>query len=163
MRVLTTFGAVVALVLLFTAGRAPSAESVARTSALIERGRSLVAFGSCNDCHTAGWRETDGQIPVSEWMTGQAVGFRGPWGTIYPINVRLWFQEIGEDEWLKDIATRAGHPPMKWTDLRTLSIDDRRAIYRFIRSLGPAGKPAPLDVPPGREPTTPYIDIMPHR
>ena len=33
---------------------------------------------------------------------------------------------------------------------------DLRALYQFIRYLGPAGKPAPAYVPPGQEPTTPY-------
>ncbi len=123
----------------------------------------LVAFGNCNDCHTPGWTESDGHVPVSRWMTGSAVGFRGPWGTVYPTNVRLWFQVSSEADWLNAVATRGGHPPMKWTDLRTLTIDDRKAIYRFIRSLGPAGAPAPVAVPPGREPTTPYVDVIPQQ
>ena len=161
MRVLATIGVMTTALLVVTAGRPPSAAPTLSNAALIERGRMLVGFGSCNDCHTMGWRETDGQVPVSQWMTGNTVGFRGPWGTIYPVNVRLWFQETSEEDWLKAIATSAGHPPMKWTDLRTLDIDDRRAIYRFIHSLGPAGTPAPIDVPPGREPTTPYINIIP--
>jgi mono/diheme cytochrome c family protein len=141
----------------------PPAESAPSDSAMIERGRVLVAFGSCNDCHTPGWLENDGRVPMSRWLTGNTVGFRGPWGTIYPINVRLWFGQISEDDWLHAIATRAGHPPMKWTDLRTLSLDDQRAIYRFIKSLGPAGTPAPLDVPPGREPKTPFINVIPQQ
>lgn len=153
--------AAVAVAGFFAAAAPPRAESAPSGKTMIERGRVLVAFGSCNDCHTPGWTENDGKIPASRWLTGNTVGFRGPWGTIYPINVRLWFDQISEDEWLRAIATRAGHPPMKWTDLRTLSLDDQRAIYRFVKSLGPAGSPAPLDVPPGREPTTPYIDVIP--
>jgi len=31
-----------------------------------------------------------------------------------------------------------------------------RDIYRFIRHLGPTGKPAPAFVPPGEEPAPPY-------
>ncbi|MBV8198546.1 MAG: cytochrome C, partial [Candidatus Eremiobacteraeota bacterium] len=60
--------------------------SVARGSVqdpLIERGHYLVGYGSCNDCHTPGWRESDGTIPVSRWMTGSSLGYRGPWGTSY--------------------------------------------------------------------------------
>ncbi len=136
-------------------------EATTTPSRTLERGQMLVAYGDCNDCHTPGWRETDGKVPTSRWMTGNSIGFRGPWGTIYPINVRLWFQQTSEDDWLHSIATRAGHPPMKWTDLRALSLDDQRAIYRFIKSLGPAGAPAPLDVPPGREPATPYFNVIP--
>jgi len=122
----------------------------------------LVAYGGCNDCHTPGWTESDGRVAQSLWMTGNAIGFRGPWGTAYPVNVRLWFQQSTETDWLHAVETRGGHPPMKWTDLRALRVDDRRAIYRFIRSLGPAGAPAPIDVTPDREPKTPYIDVVPH-
>ena len=128
----------------------------------IERGRYLVAYGACNDCHTPGWRESDGTIPVSKWMTGSTVGQRGPWGTSYPANVRLWFQQIREDDWLFSVRTRAGHPPMHWHDLRFLNVSDQRAIYRFIRSLGPAGKPAPATLGPHQEPHTPYVWVVPH-
>jgi hypothetical protein len=127
----------------------------------LARGRYLVAYGSCNDCHTAGWNESDGRIPVSRWLTGNRIGFRGPWGTVYPTNLRLRFQEISEAQWLFMVGTRAGHPPMKWTDLRALSTGDQRAIYRFIRSLGRSGAPAPNDVPRERVPSGPYYNVKP--
>ena len=34
---------------------------------------------------------------------------------------------------------------------------DLRAIYRFIRNMGPAGKPEPAYLPPEKEPQGPYI------
>jgi hypothetical protein len=34
---------------------------------------------------------------------------------------------------------------------------DLRAMYRFVRHLGPAGQPAPAYVPPGGNVTTPVI------
>ena len=131
--------------------------------ALVERGHYLVAFGGCNDCHTPGWRDADGRIPVSKWMTGINIGYRGPWGTVYPINVRLWFQETSKDQWLFSVRTRGGRPPMHWHDIRFLNRTDQRAIYRFIHSLGPAGKPAPDDLPPWKTPNTPYINLVPHQ
>lgn len=155
-------GLLAAGVVLALAATIPSRVASEPQDWLIARGRGLVAYGSCNDCHTPGWRESDGTIPVSRWMTGSPIGFRGPWGTIYPTNVRLRFQVLSEDDWLRAVATRGGHPPMKWTDLRALSVVDRRAIYRFIRSLGPAGVAAPADVPPGREPATLYFNVFPH-
>jgi mono/diheme cytochrome c family protein len=127
----------------------------------ISRGRYLVAYGDCNSCHTQGWLETDGAVPVARWLTGNAIGFRGPWGTVYPTNVRLRFQQITEEQWLFMIRTRGGHPPMKWTNLRVLTTDDQRAIYRFVRSLGAAGGPEPNDVPPGLMPQTPFYDVAP--
>jgi mono/diheme cytochrome c family protein len=143
-------------------GRTLAAHTTPAPRAMLDRGRMLVAYGGCNECHTPGWSTSDGRVAESLWMTGSGIGFRGPWGTVYPANVRLWFQQTSEADWLHAVATRGGHPPMKWTDLRMLTVDDRRAIYRFIHALGPAGTPAPLSVPPGREPTTPYIDVIPH-
>lgn len=129
----------------------------------IARGRYLVVYGDCNSCHTAGWLDNDGTIPQGQWLTGNTIGFTGPWGTVYPTNLRLRFQQISEAQWLFMIHTRGGHPPMKWTSLRGLTLADQRAIYRFVRSLGPAGVPAPNDLPPGREPATEYLDAVPHQ
>ena len=131
----------------------------APSAATLAHGRALVIFGTCNDCHTPGWREADGNVPVARWMTGSAVGFRSASGTSYPTNVRLDFQLMSEDRWLQAVHTRAGHPPMVWPDLRALSDADLRAIYQFVKSLGPTGVPAPAAIPPWREPRTPFIDM----
>ena len=90
------------------------------------------------------------------------MGYRGPWGTIYPANVRREFARISESDWLFMVTTRGGHWPMVWHDLRLLDDGDRRAIYRFVKSLGPKGAPAPDDLPPSVEPKTPYIWVVPH-
>ena len=42
-----------------------------------------------------------------------------------------------------------------------MSDADLRAMYVFIRSLGPAGQPSPDYVPPGQAVTTPYIVFVP--
>jgi hypothetical protein len=34
---------------------------------------------------------------------------------------------------------------------------DLRAMYRYIKSLGPAGKPAPAYLPPDKTPPQPYV------
>jgi hypothetical protein len=94
-------------------------------------------------------------------MTGSNLGYRGPWGTSYPANARLEFQRISEDDWLFMVRTRGGHWPMVWHDVRFLKLADQRAIYRFIKHLGPRGTDAPADLPPGVEPKTPYIWIVP--
>ncbi|HMF27667.1 MAG TPA: hypothetical protein VKE42_02785 [Candidatus Cybelea sp.] len=106
-------------------------------------------------------RESDGTIPTSRWMTGTTLGYRGPRGTSYPANVRLEFAHISEDDWLFMVRTRGGHWPMIWHNLRFLSVTDRRAIYRFVKHLGPAGSQAPADLPPDTEPKTPYIWVVP--
>jgi mono/diheme cytochrome c family protein len=151
--------ALAALWLLSATGNGASSQTTA--SATLARGRYLVAFGGCNDCHTPGWREGDGTIPEARWLTGSAVGFRGAWGTSYATNVRLDFTVMSEDAWLNAVRTRGGHPPMVWHDLRALSDADVRAIYAFVRHLGPAGVPVPDAQPPWRTPTTPYVDLRP--
>ena len=45
------------------------------------RGRYLVRIGGCNDCHTGSYMEKTGAVPEQEWLTGDALGWRGPWGT----------------------------------------------------------------------------------
>lgn len=139
-----------------------AAQSAPKADPAIARGRYLVAFGTCNDCHTPGWRESGGTVPVSRWMTGATLGYRGPWGTSYPANVRLEFAHITEDEWLFMVRTRGGHWPMIWHDVRALTTSDQRAIYRFVKSLGPRGNPTPADLGPDTEPTTPYVWVVPH-
>ena len=151
---LTALGA--AAVLLATVD---ASSSTSTPAASIARGLALVVYGTCNDCHTAGWRDTDGAVPVSRWLTGSSVGFRGWWGTSYPTNVRLDFQVMSVDRWIAAVRTRAGHPPMVWQDLRQLPDSDLRAIYAFVKSLGPAGTTAPAAVEPWREPATPFVDM----
>jgi mono/diheme cytochrome c family protein len=129
-------------------------------AATIERGRFLVKIGGCNDCHTAGYAEAAGKLPESGWLTGVPVGFQGPWGTSYPGNLRLDVAKWSEQEWLVQ-ARMQRMPPMPWFALAELPDDDLRAMYRYIRSLGPAGQPAPAYVAPGGVVTTPYIVFVP--
>lgn len=146
-----------------TDAKAP-ATKVAKISspaaASIERGRYLVATSGCNDCHTAGYAENGGTTPQSEWLLGDTVGFRGPWGVSYPSNLRLTVQELSETEWLR-FARAQRLPPMPWFNLRDMNDDDLRAMYHFIRSLGPRGERAPRPVAPNGTVTTPFIQFTP--
>jgi mono/diheme cytochrome c family protein len=127
----------------------------------IERGRYVAIITGCNDCHTAGYPQKGGNVPEPEWLTGDAIGFRGPWGTTYPTNLRLRVAEMSEDQWVAFAKKLATRPPMPWFNLQKMSETDLRAFYKFVRSLGTAGKPAPAYVPPNVEPKTPYIVFVP--
>jgi mono/diheme cytochrome c family protein len=127
---------------------------------MIERGRYLVGVGGCNDCHTPGFPQSGGNIPEANWLTGDAVGFQGPWGTTYPANLRLVVASMSEDQWLKH-AMQERRPPMPWFNLAKMGDDDLRAVYRFIVSLGPKGNAAPPFAPPGQTVATPYIEFFP--
>jgi len=50
-------------------------------------------------------------------------------------------------------------PPMPWFNVRDMTSSDHRALYRYIRQLGPAGKPAPAYVPPDQEPKGPAVQF----
>ena len=125
----------------------------------IERGRYLVRIAGCNDCHTAGYAQSGGQVSEKDWLLGDRLGWRGPWGTTYPANLRLAMSKMGENEWIKLAQTAKMRPPMPWFALRDMDREDVRAIYRFVRHLGPAGAPAPAFVPPGQAPAGPYVQF----
>lgn len=125
-----------------------------------ERGRYLAIAGGCNDCHTPGYTQADGKVPESAWLTGSPVGFQGPWGTSYPTNLRLYVQGLSEAQWVARVR-QPMRPPMPWFNLREMTDADLSALYRYLRELGPAGRPAPAAVAPGVAVTTPYFDFTP--
>jgi mono/diheme cytochrome c family protein len=122
-----------------------------------ERGRYLIKIAGCNDCHTTGYAEAAGKIPEQDWLKGDSIGWRGPWGTTYASNLRLYMQNLSEGQWIQVSRAVEFRPPMPWFVLREMTDEDLRAIYRFIRHLGPAGEPAPTYLPPDQEPPKPYI------
>ena len=126
---------------------------------MVKRGRYLIQIAGCNDCHTADYAPSGGKVPEAQWLAGDALGWRGPWGTTYPTNLRLYFQDLTEDQWVKKGKTLSARPPMPWFNVRDMSIGDLRAIYRYIRHLGPTGKPAPAYVPPDKTPAQPYVQF----
>lgn len=127
----------------------------------IARGRYIAIIGGCNDCHTAGYPQKNGTIPESEWMLGNPVGFRGPWGTSYPTNLRLNLSRMTESQWVAYAQKLQVRPPMPWFNLNKMSEADLRAFYQFVRNLGAAGKPAPDGLPPNAEPKTSFVVFVP--
>jgi mono/diheme cytochrome c family protein len=125
------------------------------------RGRYLVVIAGCNDCHTSGFSRSEGTLPESEWLTGDPIGYHGPWGTTYAVNLRLFMQSFSEEAWVKVSRIVRTRPPMPWWILRELSEPDLRAIYRLIRGLGPRGEMVPPSLPPNQKPKTPYIHFVP--
>jgi mono/diheme cytochrome c family protein len=123
----------------------------------IARGRYIAQIAGCNDCHTPAYAMTGGQIPDSKWLTGDALGWQGPWGTTYPANLRLRFQDWSEDEWVGIAKNSQFRPPMPWFALRDMDETDLRSLYRFVRELGPSGEHAPAYVPPGGEVKGPVV------
>lgn len=128
---------------------------------VVESGRYLAIVAGCNDCHTDGYLMNEGKVPEEDWLAGSPVGWQGPWGTTYPTNLRLRVQEWTEDQWVETLKTRKGLPPMPWMNVNKMSEEDMRAIYAYIRSLGPKGEHMPLAIGPGEIPKTPYLSLFP--
>jgi mono/diheme cytochrome c family protein len=126
---------------------------------MVERGKYLVVVTGCNDCHTAGYLLSQGDVPEEEWLTGNPVGWRGPWGTTYGANLRTLVDSLTSEQWVVLTKTLKARPPMPWFNLNALKEQDSLAMYEYIRHLGPAGAPAPAYVPPDQSPKTPYSDL----
>jgi len=130
-----------------------------KMSADANRGRYLVAASGCNDCHTPGYPASGGKVDEKLWLTGDSLGWRGPWGTTYPPNLRLTASRMTETQFVTLARSPQLRPPMPWFALRDMSERDVRAIYRYLKHAGPAGQPAPAYVPPDRTPNPPFVQF----
>ena len=108
----------------------------------------------CNDFHTPMYARTNGaQPPERDWLKGSPDPHAGPWGVSYGKNLRLTVARVTEDEWVELLNTGTSLPPMPWPSVRNRSEYDKRALYRYIRSLpGDPGVQAPDPLPPGVAP-----------
>jgi len=123
----------------------------------VQRGEYLVMISGCNDCHTPNYLAKGPMTAPETFLTGSKLGWRGPWGTTYPPNLRLLLQRMTEAEWVYEAKSIYRRPPMPYYSLNSMSEGDLRALYRYIRALGPAGEPAPAFLPPDKAPPQPYV------
>jgi mono/diheme cytochrome c family protein len=142
----------------------PSTDPAVQAMTMEQAGEYLTIVGSCNDCHTQGWVESKGKVAPADRLAGLDVGFRGEWGTVYGKNLRTVTQRQSEDHWVQVLRTSDGgdgQPPMPWWNTSLMSDRDLRAMYRYIKSLGPNTKGTPRNLKPGKEPTGSYIWVTP--
>src|SRR5262245_4155347 len=74
---------------LSTAEAAKESKEAAKASTAnvtVARGRYLAQVAGCNDCHTAHYPQTGGQVPEKDWLKGDFIGWKGEWGTTYAPN-----------------------------------------------------------------------------
>lgn len=146
--------AAAALLLLQATAQADAPKGADRT--LVDRGRYLVKIAGCNDCHTPGYMQAAGKVDEKLWLTGDSFGWRGPWGTTYATNLRLYAQNMTPQQWVQQMRTMQPRPPMPFFNVQAMSEPDLKAIHAYLKAMGPAGQPAPAWVPPGKEPPPPY-------
>lgn len=142
------------------ANAAPVAATALSDAELVAQGEYLVRMTGCNDCHTPGYNEAAGDLPREQWLVGSGLGYHGPWGTTYAANLRLKVADMDDAAWLEYTAELHTRPIMPDFTLRAMKEQDRLAIFRFIKSLGPAGQPAPAYLPPGQTPPPPYFQLV---
>jgi mono/diheme cytochrome c family protein len=149
-----------AIVCALAASQLAATALAASNNAQIERGRYVALIAGCNDCHTANFIQSGGKVPESEWLKGDRLGWRGPWGTTFAPNLRLYMGKLSEDDWVRAARALKTRPPMPWWALHAMSEPDLRALYRFIRSLGEPGAQAPAYLPPEKSPAPPYMELV---
>jgi len=128
-----------------------------KSDPLVARGKYVVIIGGCNDCHTANYAMTEGKVPEKEWLQGDMLGWKGPWGTTYAVNLRNYMDKLTEAQWLAKAKTLQARPPMPAVNVRQMTTQDLKAVYHYIKSLGPAGNEAPAYVPPDKTPNPPFV------
>jgi mono/diheme cytochrome c family protein len=126
---------------------------------LVERGRYIAIITGCHDCHTPGYAIADGKASEDQWLIGDQLRWRGPWGTTYPANLRLVVQPMRERDWLDYAKKLKTRPPMPWFSLNALNEEDSRALFHFIKSLPSQVQPVPDALPPDKEPPQPYVQF----
>ncbi len=126
----------------------------------VERGKHLVMIAGCNDCHTKNYLTLEGNVPEAEWLEGSSLGWSGPWGTTYAVNLREFIQPLTEQQWVDIARMLKARPPMPWWELRELDTRDLAAIYQCVKQLGPSGEAAPTYLPPGQKPNPPYAEFV---
>jgi mono/diheme cytochrome c family protein len=125
----------------------------------IKRGRYLVEVTGCNDCHTPGYTAKAGEVRENLWLTGDTLGWSGPWGTTYATNLRLYMANMTQAQWLAHARSMKPRPPMPWFNLRAMTDADLKAIHTYTVSLGQAGIAAPSYMPPGQKRPGPVVEF----
>jgi mono/diheme cytochrome c family protein len=77
----------------------------------VKRGEYIVKITGCNDCHTPGYPEADGNLPVEEWLR-EARRLARQWEP--PMLSTSGFYAGLTKTWL-EYARSARRPPMPWT------------------------------------------------
>ncbi|HLH56972.1 MAG TPA: diheme cytochrome c-553 [Verrucomicrobiae bacterium] len=103
-------------------------------------------------------------LPPGPWIavTVGDTAWSGPWGISYSANLTP-DPDTGLGIWTEDMfikAMRSGKhmgagrdllPPMPWRGLATLTDDDLRSIYAYLKTVPPVKNRVPNPVPPGGE------------
>jgi mono/diheme cytochrome c family protein len=136
----------------------------------IARGKYLVTFGGCNDCHTPGY--FFGKPDMTRQLGGSEVGFELPGlGVFHGPNLTP-DKETGLGNWSREqivTALQTGVRPdrrilapiMPWKAFANLTRDDAMAIAAYLKSLPPVKNKVPGPFGPSQTPTSFVMKIVP--
>ena len=136
----------------------------------ITRGKYLVTFGGCNDCHTPGY--FFGKPDMSRFLGGSDVGFEIPGKGVFVGPNITPDKETGIGTWTREqivTAIQTGQRPdgrilapiMPWHALAQLTADDAMAIATFLKSLNPVSNQTAGPFKPGEKVSTYMFRIVP--
>jgi mono/diheme cytochrome c family protein len=135
-----------------------------------ERGKYLVALGSCTDCHAPGY--FFGKPDESRYLGGSEVGFEIPGlGVFHGPNLTP-DKETGLGNWTTEqIVTglqtgkrpdgRVLAPIMPWKAFANLTKEDATAIAVFLKSLAPVKNKVPGPFGASEKPTSFVMKVVP--
>ena len=154
---------------------------------MVARGKYLVDFGGCNDCHSPKIYTEMGPIPDTtrllagyfadeklpkadinmigpeKWVMTEKnfTAWVGPWGISYSANLTpdnatgigalseaMFIKTLREGKWMG--VGRPLLPPMPWSGISSISNEDLKCIYAYLKSLRPIHNSVPQPVPPDK-------------
>ena len=136
----------------------------------VARGKYLVEFGGCIDCHTPGY--FFGKPDMARALAGSEVGFEIPGlGVFYGPNLTS-DKETGLGGWSTQqivAALQTGKRPdgrelapiMPWRAFAKLTQRDANAIAAYLKSLAPVHNKVPGPFGPSEKPTSFVMKIVP--
>lgn len=158
-----------ALIAAFVGFAALSAPAMAADTD-VARGKYLVQFGGCTDCHTPG--HFFGKPDMTRFLAGSDVGFAVPGLGVFAGSNLTPDNATGLGKWSKDqivaaITTgvrpdgRMLAPSMPWRGFAGLTKSDAMAIASYLKSLKPVGNKVAGPFGPTETPTGFVLTIMP--
>lgn len=136
----------------------------------IARGKYLVGFGGCIDCHTPGYFFGKPDMPRA--LAGSEVGFEIPGlGVFYGPNLTS-DKATGLGNWTKEqivTALQKGTRPdgrqlapiMPWRAFAGLTKNDANAIAAYLKTLQPVSNKVPGPFGPTEKPTSFIMRVVP--
>lgn len=136
----------------------------------VARGKYLVQFGGCTDCHTPG--HFFGKPDMAKFLAGSDVGFSVPGLGVFAGSNLTPDNATGLGKWTPaQIATaittgvrpdgRMLAPSMPWRGFAGLTKSDAMAIATYLKSLKPVSNKIAGPFGPSETPTGFVLTIMP--